>query len=379
MRIMNGIVAALVAGMAWGADTELVSAGTRVFRASGKVTFGAVYAERAVKATLVAALPVRVDVHTGRKPTNVFLGEARLPDTAWSFDVGQGVVSLEVPGGTTALQLRFDDLTDLAPFSAKLPVGLAADGQGAGADLGTMTATVAAEKVQGTLSWTGPAGLYRVRALQGDREALGVALTVPGVSSAEAVLLQPGSVVTLHGEAPGQKLPVDRLECRLVGALTATRRTDKAALPWPRSVVLEGEAFKAEGGGAVSRSTEHGNTHGGGCIYAWGTPGHWLTWDATIPADGAYVLTVLMASQEKDILRALAIDGQPPTGAAVLHFEGTGGWGRSNAAEWQAAQPVDAAGKPVAFALKAGTREVRLSNLLGQHMNLDCLLLTPVP
>jgi hypothetical protein len=215
--------------------------------------------------------------------------------------------------------------------------------------------------------------------LQGSQDAVGITLAASEASATEATLLQPGSVLTLQGEAPGQKLPLDRLECRLLAALTMTQRTAKAELPWARSVVLEGEAFKAEGGGTVSRSTEHSNTHAGGCIYAWGSAGHWLAWDATLAAEGKYVLTVLMASQEKDILRSFDLDGQPAPGAAVLHFEGAGGWGRTNAAEWQAAQPVDGAGKPITFFLKAGTHELRLINLLGQHMNLDCLLLTPVP
>ena len=61
----------------------------------------------------------------------------------------------------------------------------------------------------------------------------------------------------------------------------------------------------------------------------------------------------------------------------MLRFEGTGGWGRTQTAEWQAGQPVDAQGALIRFTLQAGAHEMRLSNLLGQHLNVDCIVLTP--
>jgi hypothetical protein len=373
---------ALLPGLFGHAGTELASAGKAVFAAAGNVTFGAVYAERAIKATVVTAAPVSVTVNSGRQPANVFLGDERLPAAAWRFDAPTGAVTLAVPAGTSTLQLRFDDLADLKPFAVPIPVVLVLGEETVATEVGTLTLTVASETARGALAWTGPEGLYRVQGWKDDnagRAVAGVTVSAAGLGGPDCVLLQPGTTVQFAGEAPAQKAPLDRVVCRLLAPLAAMRRVPKEPLFAAPGVVVEGEALKAEGGGAVSRSTEHAGTHGGGCIYAWGAAGHWIAWEVAIPADGQYVLTLLGASQEKEILRTLAIDGQPAPGAAVMRFAGTGGWGRTQAEEWQAAQPVDAQGAPVRFALKAGTHELRLTNPLGQHLNVDCIVLTPTP
>lgn len=378
MRTVRVLLGSVLGAAAVQAATELVSGAGTVFQAPASVTFGAVYSERAVKATVVSPTPVAVTVQSGRKPANVFVGDERLAPTAWQFEAAKGTVTTALPAGTTTLQLRFDDLTDLKPYQATLPVVVVgADGQ-AGAPVGTIALTVSGEKAFGSWAWAGPEGLYRLRAVKQGGVAVGVQLSTGAPAGTETVLLQAGTPVTVQGEAPGQKVPIDRVECRQEGVLTPTQRVAKGTLAWAGSVVLEGEAFRTEGGGTVSRSTEHGNTHGGGCIYAWGTPGHWLAWEADVPATGDYILTLVFASQEKVVLRSLSLDGQPAAAGAVMRLEGTGGWGRTNADEWQAAQPVDAQGRPVRFHLAAGRHEVRLENLLGQHLNVDCLLLTPV-
>jgi hypothetical protein len=140
---------------------------------------------------------------------------------------------------------------------------------------------------------------------------------------------------------------------------------------------VEGEAFSAQGGGEVKISTEHKNTHAGGCAFAWANPGHWLEWKLSIPRTGEYVLTIVGASQEKMVLRSAELDGKPLPGASVIRLAGTGGWGRENPDEWQPFRPVDGKGKPVRIHLAKGPHVLRMTNLVGQHFNVDAILLTP--
>jgi hypothetical protein len=378
MHLVRGLSVVWLAVAVCQAATELVSDGTTLFRATANVTFGAVYTERAAKVTVVSAVPTAVSIRTGKAPRNVFVGDERLAPGAWVFEAQTGSVTLEVPAGTTSLQLRFDDLDTLKPVTVSIPVALVL-ADGTVSEAGRMEVTLAAEFACGSLSWPGPEGIFSVRALRGGQEVAGVRVSAANAGPVDTSLLLAGTTLTLAGDAPGQTAPVERIECRLLGVVAASRRVDKATLAWDSSTVVEAEAFKAEGGGTVSRSTEHGNTHGGGCIFAWAAAGHWLAWDLAVPADGHYVLTLVGATQEKEALRAVAVDGQALPGAGAIRFEGTGGWGRSKAEEWQAVQPVDGQGNPLRIALTAGNHEIRLTNLFGQHMNLDCLLLTPVP
>jgi hypothetical protein len=102
-----------------------------------------------------------------------------------------------------------------------------------------------------------------------------------------------------------------------------------------------------------------------------------LEWDLDVPAAGNYTLTVVGASEEKVILRSVELDGKPLPGAGVIRMEGTGGWGRQNPDEWQPFQPVDAQGNPVQFQVAKGKHVLRMTNLVGQHFNVDAILLTP--
>lgn len=378
MSVFRVVLSGILGVLAVQGATALIGAdSTPVFQSSAQVTFGALYGERAIRATVVAPVPAAVSVHTGRRPQRVFVGGEALPGDAWQYDAGTGVVGLSLPSGTSQVQVRFDDLADLRPRQVAVPVQVVSGGDASAA--GSVALTVAEERAFGSLQWSGREGFYEVQARRGGAAAAGVEVVTQASRRGDAVLLVSGSTLTVRGEAPAQVVPLDLLECRLVGAVTATRRLDKDSVPWTTSLVLEGEAFTGEGGGAVTRSTEHAGTHGGGCVYAWGTPGHWLSWSVEVPKAGDYSLVLVVASQEKVILRSVQLDGAPLSGAAVLRLEGTGGWGRSNAAEWHAMQPVDGEGRPLRFALSAGRHEMRLENSLGQHMNLDCLLLAPAP
>ncbi|MBN2448750.1 MAG: hypothetical protein JXR77_00090, partial [Lentisphaeria bacterium] len=219
---------------------------------------------------------------------------------------------------------------------------------------------------------------YDLEARLGEAAVAAVAVRVQGAAEAAQSFLTPGSVLVLDADAPGQELPADAVRCRLQRPVTAARRLARDAVSWDRAVLVEGEAFREEGGGQVRVSNEHGNTHGGGCVYAWADAGHWLAWDLPVPASGRYTLGFVVASQEERVLRSLEIDDLPAPGAAVVSFAGTGGWGRVNAEEWQLFQVVDSEGRPVVLEWGEGTHRLRLTNLLGQHMNVDCILLLPL-
>ncbi len=371
--------ALLLAATLCRAATELVSEGVTLFRASADVTFGAVYTDRGARVTVVSPSPTEVAIRCNTAPRNVFLGDERLGPGAWSFDPASGTVSLRVPAGTSQVHVRFDDVEDLRPYTVRVPVTILGDGDRGATEVGPMEVTVAGESARGTMAWPGPGGLFRVDALRDGRPAEGVRLASASARDAEgAVLLLEGTTLTLTGDAPGQRAPLDRVQCCRLSAVVEVRRADKAGLPWETSIVAEAESFRGEGGGEVRRSTEHADTHGGSCIYSWGAPGHWLAWEVTVPADGLYAFTFLVATQENEALRAVTVDGNPGA-LGVIRFPGTGGWGRSKPDEWQAFRPVDGQGNPLRVPLSAGSHEIRLTNPLGQHLNLDCILVTPAP
>ena len=363
------------------AGTELVSDGRLVFRANTRVTFAATYVENAVKATVSSKTPADLLIHTGRRPRNVFIGLTRLTVTEWKFDTDAKTVSLTVPAGTHDLQLRFDDIETLAPFKLDIPVVACGKDWRRGAGLGMLQATCADDRTRGALAWPGQAGFYRLRPRLGDSAAPKAVVTVPSSAANEdgEYLLCAGTVITVNGPMQGRLPPLDCLEVQLVAEITEMARVPRNELDFSGSVVLEGEAFTAEGGGTIKKSRDHQNTHGGGCIFTWANPGHWIRWDFEAPAAGKYILTFVGATAQEQAIRSLKIDDTPVPGAALVTFTKTGGWGRSNPEEWQAFRPIIAARRPVVVELTKGKHSLRMANLIGQHLNIDVILLTPQP
>lgn len=378
--LANAFTAALLAGsIAMAQGTRLANGNAVLFESPVPVTFGASYGERVIRATLVATAGAQVSLRVEQPPKNVFLNEEPLASTAWK--VADGMLSLTVPAGTSELQVRFDDVTSVKPFDRQVPVILAENG--AERRIGELTVRVAQGRARGVLPWPGSAGFLQVVAEQGGKAVGDVTIGLAGAPQAEfggvpAFYLQTGDVLTVSAAAPNYLLPLDRIVAKVAATCTETVRVAKDALDWAGSVVVEGETFSQQGGGEVKASTEHKNTHGGACAFGWGNPGHWLEWTLDVPAAGDYVLTVVAASQEKTVLRSAELDGKPLPGAAVIQLAGTGGWGRENPDEWQPFQPVDGTGKPVRITLTQGQHVLRMTNLLGQHCNVDVILLTPV-
>jgi hypothetical protein len=373
------LVAILASGAAMAQGTRLASDGKVLFQAATQVTFGASYGEHAVRATVVAPTETEVQLRVDGTPKNVFLNLERMAPGAWRH--ADHMVVLTVPAGTSELQIRFDGVTSLKPVDHPVPVVLVENGKRR--KVAQMVVTIAKGKARGSLSWPGPAGFFQAAAMRQGKAVgdvtLGVreapAATFAGVS---AFYLDKEDVLTLAADAPDFRLPLDTVELRVAAVCSETTKVAKSTLDWQGSVVVEGEAFSKQGGGEIKISNEHKNTHAGGCAFAWAKPGHWLEWKLAIPRTGDYVLTVVGASQEKVVLRSAEMDGKPLPGAGVIRLEGTGGWGRENPDEWQPFRPVDDTGKPVRIPLTKGTHVLRMTNLVGQHFNVDAILLTPV-
>ncbi|MDX9980350.1 MAG: carbohydrate-binding protein [Lentisphaeria bacterium] len=373
-------LAVMVVGV-WGAaeGTRLASGDMVLFQSPVAVTFGARYTAHAVRATLVAPAEAVVEIRVERLPKGVFLNEEPLPATAWR--AADGMVSLTVPAGTSELQIRFDEVASVKPFSATVPVVLVGE-QGA-RPLGELELRVANERARGVLSWPGPAGFYRMEARRGEAAVAGVSIGLAGAPEAEfagapAFYVEPGNALTVAAEVPNFQLPLDRFVARAAAVCAETAKIDKGSQDWKGSVAVEGEAFAAQGGGEVRVSTEHQNTSGGACAFGWANPGHWVEWTLEVAQAGDYALTILGASQEKVVLRAAELDGKPLAGAGVIRMAGTGGWGRTNPDDWQPFRVLGEAGQPLAIALTPGKHTLRLTNLVGQHYNVDAILLTPL-
>ena len=372
------------------ATTDLRSVSKVLFHADTSVTLAVTYGDRAIKATLCAQSKATVAIWTGRAPKNVFLGEDKLGAKAWSYDGKQACVRLSLPAGRSEIQIRFDDVQSLRPVDVEIPLVLCDKAWKPLRQQAALRGRCAKERLQASCTWEGAGGLYRVRAQMRESAPAALKLTAGGQGGASAsfeaanlpdtheLMLDKGSALSIEGETRGTNSPVAQIQLQLICPIASTERVPKAKLDIAGSVLVEGEAFAAERGGKIKKSTEHKNTHAGGCIYHWANAGHWISWTVHVPKDGAYLLTVVAATAEDVAVRGLKIDAAPAPGAGLIAFTHTGpGWGRSDPNEWQAFRPVDAKGKPVALPLTKGKHELRLTNVQGQHMNVDYILLTP--
>lgn len=374
------LLTALVSGVwALAGGTRLANGNTVLFQSPVPVTFGARYTERAVRATLVATEEAPVQIRVERLPQRVFLNKEVLPATAWRM--ADGMVLLTVPAGTSELQIRFDGVESVKPFDASVPVVLV--GEAGVRPLGDVSLRVASDRARAAFPWPGPAGFFRMEAWRGDASVEGVSIGLSGAAEATfggapAFYVEKGDMLTVSADVPDLQLPMDRFEARAAAALAETAKIAKDGLDLTGGVLVEAESFTAEGGGEIRVSAEHRNMSGDACLFAWGDPGHWLEWTFEIPRAGTYALTIVGASQESVILRSMELNGASLPGAGVIRMEGTGGWGRSNPDEWQPFRVLAENGRPLAVSLTQGRHTLRMTNLVGQHYNVDAILLSPL-
>ncbi len=372
-QMMAGLLAStILAGAILAGGTQLTYEGKTIFESEAKVSFGATYGERAVKAVVNAKEQGKISVWMDKKPVRVFVNREPLDAAQWNYLEDKKMTTLTVPAGSTNVQFRFDDMSSLMPQTLvyKVDVNPSATGEKLSLEL---KGTNVDEKFSGQVAWPdGEAGLYEV--------------TVPAncllkpvnasVVDGKTYYLSKGSALQVDAEAPGGKAPDMNMTAKCVGNAVSVKAQNREKLLARKDVVkIEGEAFDRMIGGEVSISKEHKNTSAGGCIFAWGTAGTRLEWDVKVREAGKYHVVFVAATQETVALRKFMVNGKSVAEAALIAFDGTGGWGRSNPKEWQAFEAVGANGKPVMVEFKTGGNTLALENFCGQHMNLDCIIL----
>ena len=372
-QMMAGLLAStILAGAILAGGTQLTYEGKTIFESEAKVSFGATYGERAVKAVVNAKEQGKISVRTDKKPVRVFVNREPLDAGQWNYLEDKGMTVLTIPAGTTNVQFRFDDMATLAPTTLvyKVDVNPSATGGKLSLDL---KGTNVDEKFSGQVAWPdGEAGLYEMAVPANCQLKPVNASVVDG----KTYYLSKGSALQIDAEAPGGKAPDVNVTAKCVGNAVSVKAQNREKLLARKDVVkVEGEAFDRMIGGEVSISKEHKNTSAGGCIYAWGTTGTRLEWDVKVPDAGKYHVVFVAASQETVALRRFMVNGKSVAEAALIAFDGTGGWGRSNPKEWQAFEAIGSNGKPVTVDFKAGGNTLALENFCGQHMNLDCIVL----
>ncbi|MBR6056943.1 MAG: carbohydrate-binding protein [Victivallales bacterium] len=371
-RMMAGLLAStILAGAILAGGTQLTHEGKTIFESEAKVSFGATYGERAVKAVVNAKEPCKISVRTDRKPTYVFVNRELMDAAKWSYSDDTKMTALQVPAGSANVQFRFDGMASLKPVDVtlKMEVALAANGGPLSLDVKGVNVD---EKFSGKVVWPkDQAGLYEIA-------ADGCAIKTMNASAVDGrtYFMGDNSALQIDAEAPGGVMPMLKVSAKFVGAVAKVKAQDRVKLLERKDVVkIEAESYNRISGGEVSISKEHQNTSEGGCIFAWGTAGTRLEWDVDIPADGKYHVAFVMASQETVALRKFMVNDKSVAAAALIGFDGTGGWGRSNPKEWKACEAVGADGKPVTVELKAGKNTLSLENFSGQHLNLDCIVI----
>ena len=370
---MAGLLASTIfAGAILAGGTQLTYEDKTIFESEAKVSFGATYGDRAVKAVVNAKEQSTISVRTDKKPVNVFVNRERLDAAQWNYLEDKKMTTLVVPAGSTNVQFRFDDMATLKPTALVYKVAVDPSANGGKLTL-DLKGTNVDEKFSGQVAWPEDmAGLYEVAVSD---NCLLKPVNASRVDD-KTYYLSKGSALQVDVEAPGGKVPDIKMTLKCVGNAVKVKAQNREKLLARKDVVkVEGEAFDRMIGGEVSISKEHKNTSEGGCIYAWGTTGTRLEWDVKVPEAGKYHVVFVAATQETVALRRFIVNGKAVAEAALIAFDGTGGWGRSNPKEWQAFEAVGANGKPVTVELKAGGNTLALENFCGQHLNLDCIVL----
>ena len=370
---MAGLLAStILAGAILAGGTQLTYEGKTIFESDAKVSFGATYGERAVKAVVNAKEEGKISVRTDKKPVRVFVNREPLDAAQWNYLEDKGMTTLTVPAGSTNVQFRFDDMASLKPMplTYKVTVEPAANDGKLSLEL---KGTNVDEKFSGQVTWPDDAaGLYEVTVSENCQLKPVNASRVDD----KTFFLTKDSALQVDADAPGGRAPEVKLSLKCVGNAVNVKAQNREKLLARKDIVkYEGEAFDRMIGGEVSISKEHKNTSAGGCIFSWGTAGTRLEWDMKVPEAGKYHVVFVVATQETVALRKYMVNGKAVSEAALIAFDGTGGWGRSNPKEWQAFEAVGANGKPVTVEFKAGGNTLALENFCGQHMNLDCIVL----
>ena len=135
--------------------------------------------------------------------------------------------------------------------------------------------------------------------------------------------------------------------------------------PAPRNAMVEAEAFSSEEGGHVQiRSLQA--CSGQKAVTQWNDKGHSLEWAIDMSASRRSLLLMRYHATDK-VTRRLLVNGVEVGKITFLPTRGQG----DKREDWDDATFVDSEGKP--FSLKRGPQTIRLENVDGRALDLDCL------
>jgi len=139
-------------------------------------------------------------------------------------------------------------------------------------------------------------------------------------------------------------------------------------------VVVEAESFVSETGGTLEITERKVGAKGKAFLH-WDSPGHAIDFGITVPADGAYLLTLRYCTADDAAVRAILIDGALPSEACrAVALPCTDGYANESD-DWQLLTiPDSASGQLFRFHLTKGKHTLRLINVQ-KSANLDQIIL----
>ena len=293
-----------------------------------------------------------------------------------------GRLRLDVPTGSHILRAGWGEPPVLIERKVGVPVTVD------GVRVGVLDGVLRSESLQifGAVD-VGEVGLYRVRAAlapgaEADAVSLRVGDTTIGRRSSTRGALVSAETVPAGGRTAvrlsvrGENLsrpPVTGIELRMVTPASIAPAVAEAPSD---AMLIEAEDFaRGSAAGYQVSPGSHTDTHGDSCVFSFLGDGSWLEWDIEVPADGNYDLYARIATAEPYAYRQLRMGTGRGVRRGLIAFPGTGGWGHS-ADSWGLRQITGVDGvEPLE--LEKGTRTLRLTGVLANHLNIDYLLLVP--
>lgn len=329
------------------------------------------------------AEPALLSIHLRlpHPPRWVWLDDRPIPAERLHAE-GDGSLRLDVPTGSHIVRAGWGEPPVLIARKVGVPVTVD------GVRVGVLDGVLRSESLQlfGAVD-VGEVGLYRVRAAlapgaEADAVSLRVGDTTVGRRSSTGAALVSAETVPAGGRTAMRlsvrgedlsALPVTGIDLRMVApASLATAVADAAA----GAMLIEAEDFaRGSAAGYQVSPGSHTDTHGDSCVFSFLGDGSWLEWDIEVPADGNYDLYARIATAEPYAYRQMRMGTGRGVRRGLIAFPGTGGWGHS-ADSWGLRQITGVDGVE-SLELEQGTRTLRLTGVLANHLNIDYLLLVP--
>ena len=143
-----------------------------------------------------------------------------------------------------------------------------------------------------------------------------------------------------------------------------------------RIILVQAEAFAAEGVGECQKRDDRNGIMGQIITYWHEDVGHWIEWGVDVAKTGPYFVRFHYATDCHNTRRDLLIDGKSPTPHADdMAFPRTGGFG-GLASHWKFRNILGNDGKEVPIRLQKGHHTLRMSNL-SDGLALDFIALVP--